>query len=103
VRDFICEDYPSPNRLGELHWCYLAGHEKWKHLRCSNARNPSDVLLVRLHESDSSEMLVEIVAGQAPKTYELICYFSDLAREQKLLTFTNTNEIVFSGEDIHVA
>ena len=100
--DFVRGDCPRPNRLGELHWCHFAGDEKWNHFRCSNPRNPSDVLLVGLHESDSPKVLVQIIAGQAPKTHELMCYFTNISCEQKLLTFTNANDPVFPGEDINV-
>jgi hypothetical protein len=47
-------------------------------------------------------VLVEIIAGQAPKTHELICYFSNISCEQKLLTFANANDLVFPGKDINV-
>ena len=58
---------------------------------------------MRLDEPSSSEMLIEIIAGEAPETYELICYFTDISCEQELFTFTYTNDVAFPGEDINVA
>jgi hypothetical protein len=48
-------------------------------------------------------MLIKIIACEAPKTCELICYLTDISREQKLLTFTNANDVAFPGEDVNVA